>query len=94
MSYTDIFILSLRENGYLDFQNLGLTNDELDKFIKVFENKIKKACIRQINLASNNLHQYDISKLLKVFYNAKNIIVSDMNNIDNQSNKNISITVG
>lgn len=93
MSYTDIFILSLMENGYLNFLNLGLSNDELDRFVKVFENRFQRACIRQINLASNDLHQYDISKLLKVFYNTKNIIVSDINNIDNQTNKNISITV-
>lgn len=93
MSYTTEFILSLMENGYLDFQNLGLSNDDLDTFVKVYETRFKKAFIKYINLSLNNLHQYDISKLLNVFYNTKNIIVSDVNNIDTSLNNTISITV-
>lgn len=82
MEYTEEFILTCMENSYLDFENLRLTNDELDKFIITYDDTLVNLLIKQINISGNNISHYDIRKILNVFRNAKEVITSNINAID------------
>lgn len=93
MSLTNRFFYSRMENNYLNLRGLHLSNEDIEKYIKVYERVLERLFIENIKLMGNNLHKYNCADLIRVFPNLKCLYVSDMCDIDNYSGHNVNVVV-